>query len=174
MIFTVHKDIHIEKVTKDSDRDLRRGFVKLMNKFRDEYHDGTQGPYDMDIFCNAKNITCFNIYKHNTIIGILEFCVGQLGDKQTFDLGTIYIVPKYRKLGLSKEIYELLQKICDDLDVVYNTHIEDTKFLGNEKKFMKLGFTHYITTKHKGYVGTTYCLFRKPYFKLLLPIKEQT
>ena len=172
MYFVLNKDINIKKITTESDRQSRRDFVKLMRKFRQEYFTGDKnyGPYDMEhVGCN--NTTCFNIYKHTTIIGILEFTAGQLGNKHTLDLGTIYIVPKYRNNGLSKDIYNLMQHVCDGIDVIYNTHIEDKNFIGNEKKFMQLGFTHYIKTKHTGYVGDTYCLFRKPYFKLLMPIK---
>lgn len=172
-------DYSIKVVQYTSDRKDRRDFVKLMNCFKNNYFDNNP-PYlfDNDMFMHVlstrKDITHGLISKHNENIGMFEFVIGTMGNLRLMSLSTIYLQPKHRHKGISIEFYERCHNMFEQEGLVFCMHIEESKFLGKEQKFIDMGFTsYYVINEFDGpskYKEKTYVLFRKPYLKIMLPI----
>jgi hypothetical protein len=173
----------VKVVKQNSDRNDRRDFVKMMTVFREKYFN-KQSPFDYNlenfshILDTRKDIVCGLLSKQSNNVGIFEYVYGRLGNMPLASLGTLYIQPKHRSRGLSKEFYELCYKTFEQQNIAFCIHIEESKFLGNEKKFWDLGFTHYTIINEfdsdSQYKEKTYALFRKPYYKVLLPIQVES
>lgn len=169
------------KLIKDmSDEKSNLEFIKMMNNFRDEYFQN-KSPFKFEtkhlhrVLYERKDVICGFITNNKHNIGVFESTVGTLGDMPCVSLATIYIRNKHRKKNVSKEFYDLSFKLFEEKNMAWCCHIEESKFIGNERKFKQLGFTHYIVIDEfigdSQYKDKTYALFRKPYLKVLMPIK---
>lgn len=155
-------------------------YVGMMRRFRHDYFNGNP-PYEytLDILKpllqNRKDLMYGFITKGKNAIGIFENVPAHFGDTPILATGTIFIREKYRNKGVAKWFYDFNQTNFDKHNLPWCIHVEEGKFLQYKTKFIKLGFTHYYVipefTGDSQYKENTYALFRKPYFKLLLPIK---
>ena len=155
-------------------------FVKLLNKFRDEYFKGNS-PYDITrehlplIQGVLRNI----LYKYNRPIGIVETGMGIAFGKVTMGVCTVYIEPEYRNQGLAKNFYTFIEQMAlhEDADALFNIQIEESSLKENMEKFIQLGFTHayHIAEFDNGmeYKEKTYALFKQQHgIKQLIPIEK--
>lgn len=155
-------------------------YVGMMRRFRNDYFNGNP-PYEytLDVLKpllqNRKDLIYGFIMKGRNAVGIFENVPAQCGNTPILATATIYIRDKHRNKGISQWFYKYNHTMFDKHNLPWCIHIEESKFLQNKNKFMKMGFTHYYVipefTGDSQYKESTYALFCKPYLKLLLPIK---
>jgi len=168
----------IVSVNAQSNRNNRRDFLFMLNKFRQTYfRNNPPKDYGMKLFDIAKSnkVDLYLICKNDTNIGIVELTNGEVGSQQVRCIGTIYIQAKYRKNNVSKYVYDLIEK---QNNIPFCLHIEKSHFEKFKDKFWNLGFVCYCAISDwcsdLSYNETTYMVFRKPFSKRLLPIKLES
>jgi hypothetical protein len=153
-------------------------FVKLLNRFRDEYFKGNS-PYDItrEHLPAIQGVLRNILYKYNRPIGIVETGMGMAFGKFTMGVCTVYIEPDYRNQCLAKNFYTFIEQMAIREDALFNMQIEESSLKENMDKFIQLGFTHayHIEEFDNGmeYNEKTYALFKEQHgIKELIPLQE--
>ena len=168
-------NIHLIPVTKNSSRQHKRMFLKLINKFRAGYFADADnmGMEDLN-HALANHVLCTLITANDKFIGMVEATPGGVNEQKILNVATLYIDPRHRNKGIANYVYKMLDDIVPEVDVALQ--IEESNYLQNVKKFEQMGFTYYWAGEiknvqdHRKYDEKTYVLYHKQYSPELLPV----
>lgn len=161
-----------------SDRKSKKAFCRMLNDFRNEYFRG-ESPFDVtpQYLDSVSGVVRSILFKDKRPVAILESCFGTAFGKKTLGVGTVYVKPSFRNLGVAVEIYDFVESMAKEMDMIFNIQIEESSLKANLQKFINMGFTHahHIRefSNNVDYKEKTFALFKNNHgISALDPIRE--